>query len=198
MPKVDKKSDLDEEFDEYERARQDTIRENQLLLASLGLDAVKAVKKAPVPRIKKPTTPVSSPRQSLRHTPSLDDNAEAGNSRRSSRLSTRETPNYSHFHLKHRTTNGDYSRHNNPGSMKDFIVQDKAMKREKGEYWDMEGGLGKGAAQGRIHDPKTIGAIPGVAVGTCWPFRSGASRAAIHGCVKVAHFAVDCFLANFS
>ncbi|KAL9716215.1 hypothetical protein Ac2012v2_000661 [Leucoagaricus gongylophorus] len=146
---------------DYEKAKAAQIAKNKALLKTLGLEKPlnepKLGLKMTLKRKSSPDTEhvdVPTPKiQRVRVQTEMDKESTA--LRRSSRNSGKKV---------------DYSNLQSTG-LPQPLIRDKISGNE--------GSMGREAGQ-RIHDPKTFGHIPGVAVGTWWLTREACSRDAIH------------------
>ncbi|KAH7332889.1 PUA-like domain-containing protein [Rhizoctonia solani] len=178
MPKAT--AGIDQETD-YEKIRQGNIMNNQKLLddlmgkqmdlptglaagfAILGIDEPKPKpKKAPKPKVPKPKAKEEG------ETVERDN----GGTRRSARQASKPTVSFA------KDGEGIVDRSKMPK-----MVSRPDKNWEDDDTDGEEGGEGKVRVNklvGRVHDPKTFGLIPGVAIGSWWETRAECSAAAIH------------------
>lgn len=152
---------------DYEKTKVAQIAKNRELLRSLGLEKPqvepkeKPRKKAPPPKRKasSETEEVDAPAAKIQRVEVEDSEKEPGSGssglRRSSRNSGKKI---------------DYSKEQSIGSPQPVI---------RNKLSGNDGPMGREAGK-RVHDPRTFGHIPGVAVGTWWLTREACSRDAIH------------------
>ncbi|KJA29209.1 hypothetical protein HYPSUDRAFT_32591 [Hypholoma sublateritium FD-334 SS-4] len=153
---------------DYEKRKQENIKKNQALLASLGFDKPtlepkeKIIKKAPAAKKRKVSEDTSdespAPREVKAPRATLADSAPESGVRRSSR-NAGKTVDYKNEIVDRTPVPVAYS------SGVKGTENTGPMGREDGK---------------RTHDPKTYGSIPGVEVGTWWEQRRGCSADAIH------------------
>jgi E3 ubiquitin-protein ligase UHRF1 len=146
---------------EYEKERQANILRNAALLAELGMakpffEPKETIRK-PKAVTKKRKPEVELPQESLVKVSRVDNRDVTAGTRRSQRNVDKTI---------------DYTKAQNRGMPIPARVR-------SGITSSGDGPLGRESGK-RIHDPKTFGSIPGIAVGTWWETREGCSIDAVH------------------